>query len=975
MSNVVNITGASLATESGAVTAANSGLSAVTASSESASGFLYSTVTGVDIPPDLTANGSGNYVIMTADQVNYPYLGTLNISSAAQNGAAFTTGGMLVECWIRCSTLGALASGDHRDDLLIHHVGTSTTARLRLSGLIMRAASDSATDMGSDDGLAFIAQYNVARPTGSTTMGLPRGTANPTTTNFAHPVMRFGEWFKLGIQHVKHATEGRMSVYLNDTLVLEAGNYDAVATDIIASDAASHRIQFPYHANLQWDVAGPIAMYDATGGYPTINPRHDLVPDNSSVTQALFHNDWLDDPGDTPGTFWAYTKPAGSPTIALTEYATGGTRPYTSRAVVTSAANSDAVKIKSRDDIGTLPYRTIDGWATVAFQDILYNSQTAIDIALRNAADDGNLATLGIDVSGNLSVNGTDTLIDLTGAIHYHIALHLNSDGGCRVTVYDLTTDTLTVAFAWSATCTNWTAGALGPIVVDLVYSASASSGKIVQFGTVSICETWEIAGYDSLSEANVNVLTPVMAGPNHLTAAHAAHRAVTQVPGGRFGRHAEWAAIGQGRRALALVAGRSGGKQKDWHDNALPGMKHTRGARLWVLDGGSVNDTGGFATVGDADEAASEAARMNADTESILAQWVGVQGNEAWLNTMSYRTLFTGWGVDWSAFVDARNAGLLNIARKFQTGNRITFSDTSSIDMDTDDNVHPSTQESYDITIAAIGATATPARSTNMSFLSVRSDLAPVVTWRGDDASAGMVASTGGGDSLGILGTGHAYSQTGLVPDLVEISTAVKCGTLATSGFYNGSTTTTNTKASTIRSLEVWFHVDDLLVSPNMYLIGRNSPASPFTGYYAISIEYTSTTAGKIQAYWDDGTNGNKSSITTVDVVSNQTTHHIVCTYVTGAAGITIYVDGEAVAKTDGTTAPSGTALNRMSIGIATSGSRGAALTRLDEVSVYDTTLSAAEALSLYNGFTASTGGFLSARRNLGMGMGMGMG
>jgi hypothetical protein len=713
MAEIVNLTGAALATESGVVTAANSGLSVVTASSGSAAGFLYSTVTGDDIPPDLAANGSGNYVIMTADHDNYPYLASFNVSSSAQNSTAMAAGGMLTECWIRCRPVGALESGDHRDDLVIQHVGTSTTARLRLSALIMRALSDSASDMGSDDGLAFLAEYNVGRPTGSTTMGLPRGTANPTTTNFAHPVVRFGEWFKLGIKHVKDATLGRMSIYINDTLILEAGNYDAVATDIIDYLTISHRIQFNYHSNLRWDVSAPFTMYNGSGGFPTILPRQDLVPSNSSITQFLFHNDWLDDPGDTPGTFWAYTKPAGSPTIALSEYASGGTRPYTSRAVVTSAANNDAVKIKSRDDIGTLPYRTLDGWATVAFQDILFNAETTTNISLRNAADDGDLATLSIDTSGNLSVNGTDTLIDLTVAMHYHIALHLHSGGGCRVTVVDLTTDTLTTAWAWSASCDDWTPGALGPIVVDIVYSASAGSGKVSQFGTVAVCETWEIAGFDSLTEANVYVLSPVMAGPNHLTAGFVTHRAVTQIPGGRWGRCVEWDAAGYGRRAIACIIGRSGGKQEHFQDYALPGLSETRGARLWVIDGGSVNDTGGFATVTDAATAASEAARMNTDTEAILAQWVGVQGNEAWIHTMAKRTALTGWDSDMAAFVDARNRGLRAAAKKYQSQGRITSSDTSDIDMDTDDNVHPSVQESYDIAVAAIGAITTPQRMT----------------------------------------------------------------------------------------------------------------------------------------------------------------------------------------------------------------------------------------------------------------------
>lgn len=238
------------------------------------------------------------------------------------------------------------------------------------------------------------------------------------------------------------------------------------------------------------------------------------------------------------------------------------------------------------------------------------------------------------------------------------------------------------------------------------------------------------------------------------------------------------------------------------------------------------------------------------------------------------------------------------------------------------------------------------------MSYLSVRTKLAPVVTWRCDDASAGLVSSTGT-DDLVQKSTGHLYEQTALVPGLVGTSTSVMNGTTSNSGFFNG-TAGANTQASTIRSFELWFHpaftFGESGAEQDHFLIQRHS-ASTATGYYAACLAYVSGTTAKIGAYWNDGTNGAKSSLTNSVVITKGSTYHLVCTYETGAAGITIYVNGQPVAKTDGTTATAGSVLNRMAVGYNTGEVRASTSTYFDEVSVYNYTLTPANVLALYNG------------------------
>lgn len=252
------------------------------------------------------------------------------------------------------------------------------------------------------------------------------------------------------------------------------------------------------------------------------------------------------------------------------------------------------------------------------------------------------------------------------------------------------------------------------------------------------------------------------------------------------------------------------------------------------------------------------------------------------------------------------------------------------------------------------------------MSYLDVRTALAPVVTWRCDDASAGLVSSTGA-DNLGtLLGSGHLFSRTGLVPELVGVSTSVLNGTTSGSGFYSSSAGA-NTRGSSIRSVELWFNpgltFSESGSSQDHFLFSRwRAAAAAANGRYSVCLEYVSGNTAKIGAYWNDGTNGDKSSVTDSAVINKDSTYHVVCTYETGASGITIYVNGAAVAATNGTDAGVGTEQERLTIGCSTSGTRAASGTYFDEVSVYDYALTAADVLALYNGYYPATGGVLNA-------------
>lgn len=244
-----------------------------------------------------------------------------------------------------------------------------------------------------------------------------------------------------------------------------------------------------------------------------------------------------------------------------------------------------------------------------------------------------------------------------------------------------------------------------------------------------------------------------------------------------------------------------------------------------------------------------------------------------------------------------------------------------------------------------------------HIPYLALRGRITPRVTFRCANAATGLVSSTGADDTA-TLGSGHAYEQTSIHPLLYGTSLAVKNGTTSGSGFYD-SAATTNTQADVIHSIEMWFKLTAQFSSSGAgqdhFLISRHS-ASTATGNYALTVEYVSTTTAKIGAYWNDGTNGNKSSITTGTLLALNTTYHLIATYATGASGILLYLNGLNYATTDGTTAMVGSALNRFTIGCSTSGTRAAAEAIFQEVSLYDKVITPFEALSLNRGYAIQT-------------------
>ena len=240
--------------------------------------------------------------------------------------------------------------------------------------------------------------------------------------------------------------------------------------------------------------------------------------------------------------------------------------------------------------------------------------------------------------------------------------------------------------------------------------------------------------------------------------------------------------------------------------------------------------------------------------------------------------------------------------------------------------------------------------------YLALRSRYTPVDTWRCDNAATGLTSASGTEDT-GIFGTGHNYQQSGIVGHLGSLNKSVQNGTTSGSGFHDSSAGVI-TRASTVRSIEMWFRPTIGFSSSgglDHYLFQRTSATAGY-GKMAATIEYVTAAAGKIQVAWNDGATGHRSAITNTALIAPGSVYHLVGTYVTGATAPLIYVNGVLQASTSGTVDSGGTALDRLTIGCSTAGVRAVVKGFFDEVSVYNYALTAEQVLALYRGYFIDT-------------------
>jgi len=518
------------------------------------------------------------------------------------------------------------------------------------------------------------------------------GTDYPVSESIAS--IGFDQWYLLETL-IECTNPGRFAACLNGVMIGEwhganliygtspLGFQDALQSYV--GDGSANR-----PANIGVQVSPPFQALSGTDATGTrIAPRWDLDPSGGWLTRFLFHHLRATTAPDH-GRHWYYAS-TGDASLTITAYSAADV-PGENRVVATYGGGAGTASVISTEDVGALPYRARDGWASIVLKDYRHATNADFELELLPVGGVGEVLCTLSSVAGvnNLILNGVDTGIDLI-ATRYTFAVHLHQDGGCRVTVINNSSDGSS-RFAWSAVGGDWTPASVGEIRIN---SAVTSGAATIDIGTVAVCRTWGTIGVDSLTHAATTGPTPNYPSPNHLTYGTMA-TPVHGIPGGTWPHKTAMLAKGWGRNQFVTILGRTGQTQANIYTNAIQYLTETRGMTFCLADGGSVNDVSGFVSIADADAAASYAASMKTVTGNILTTLI--PKNEVQLCTMSKRTLLTGWNPNKALFVDTRNADLLALAIQYQQGGRILFSDTSSRDMDGQNNVHPTNQESYDI-------------------------------------------------------------------------------------------------------------------------------------------------------------------------------------------------------------------------------------------------------------------------------------
>ena len=231
------------------------------------------------------------------------------------------------------------------------------------------------------------------------------------------------------------------------------------------------------------------------------------------------------------------------------------------------------------------------------------------------------------------------------------------------------------------------------------------------------------------------------------------------------------------------------------------------------------------------------------------------------------------------------------------------------------------------------------------MAYEDIISDLAPVERWKCDNTSGSLSAVTESGNDFAIVGTGHTFSQASATPD--GLGTSVISAVSGTNKGWTDAAAHASTSPTTIRAISIWAKPTVDIPVGGGYIVTRWSTG---VDEYVLALVYVSATTAKLKVFWNDGTNGAKSSVTDAACITKNTWAHIVASY-SGGAGADIFVNGVRQTVTDGTDAPSTGGLSRMSVCQDPFANNHLYSFAIDDLMVFNYPLNTPDAAALYNG------------------------
>ena len=453
------------------------------------------------------------------------------------------------------------------------------------------------------------------------------------TASVVAGILPYNQWARFSIEVDGTTSNGALRFYIDNNLVAEWTGISNTGKDAW-TEAATMTFGF---AGVQVDICGPIIS--ETGTDLDIVPL-DKPTASDDLVRQLFPIRYAD---AARGTFWSATPTTTS--LAVTPYTAGGGSPYRQRAIMTGAGSC---VFKTKASLGTLPYNET-GWATIVIPAIYLPGTSAAVISLRNAADTADAITLTLNTN---VVLGADTIVARDPTRRNAVLLHVHQSGAVHCTITDQTT-AANETRVWSGRMTTqWTPQTLGPIKVTVTVNSTA------EFDGCYVCRWADLVGIDSLVAGAALSVTPAFY--------HANRMVVTSSPFFTDNHSLTcWRGLQDQNTQWGVIIGRPGQTSSQFAQWATPGLEHSRGIRLVLIDGGSINDITGIT---DANRRSSLSAWI--DRRSALVARTVAVGNRIYLTTMVRREQ----GTTYSA-VQNRQIGLFSAANRAiaSTQQRIT--------------------------------------------------------------------------------------------------------------------------------------------------------------------------------------------------------------------------------------------------------------------------------------------------------------
>ncbi len=375
-------------------------------------------------------------------------------------------------------------------------------------------------------------------------------------------IIPYNIWAKYTVEIDTTAANGGVRFYINDNLIDEFVGVTSMSGNGSLTECGTLTFGF---AGVIIDMAGPIESFSGPSD-PIIPLQRAIAATDNTVREypIRFAN-------RNRGACWnSYVEDS---MLTLTEYATGGINPQRKRAVLSGAGTAE---FTLAENIGAPQYNEA-GWLSVVFPMVYAPDGTSINLSIRNAANTANIVNL--EVEDFFTLGATTIGEARTFGHRYAVLIHLHQSGQLHATTVNLTAagGTQRVYSGWSPS--GWTPQTLGKIIITIeVDSAAELDGAIVS-------RWFDFIGIDSLACTPATTVTPDLNFVNNVSA-------LTQ---GKFSDHesVDRSTLLDPQRSVApFVVGRSGSTSATFTSDVIRGMQWSRGIRLVLIDGGSINDT-----------------------------------------------------------------------------------------------------------------------------------------------------------------------------------------------------------------------------------------------------------------------------------------------------------------------------------------------------------------------------------------------